>query len=131
MGSFRVAAVNVLGAVILVAPVAGFSASAAAAPPAGSPAKSGYCYNPGFNNPDPGSGTVRGNDVKAHSGPYAACSTLFTVDYGQKLYWHCAYINAYNNVWIHVRLTTKYQGWIYRGDLQDKNHNYPSVIYCS
>jgi len=53
------------------------------------------------------------------------------VSYGQTLYWHCAYLNAYNNVWIHARLkNSNYQGWIYRGDLQNKDHNYPSVIDC-
>lgn len=75
-----------------------------------SPAQAQLCFSPGIRNGE-GAGHM---NVRTwlKTGPYSVCDNLYYVEEGTFVYFHCWWVNSYDNIWWYVRVAgTSKEGW--------------------
>ncbi|HEU5270692.1 MAG TPA: hypothetical protein VFU36_12265 [Jatrophihabitans sp.] len=95
-----------------------------------SPADAITCIHPAWSDKDQtGYGEIAAgfSNIHMYDGPMSSCGVVATLNPGQKLYYHCYYLNASGNTYTHLRIAgTSIEGWV--GD--NFLNNYGSAYRC-
>jgi hypothetical protein len=95
-----------------------------------SPADAITCIHPAWSDKDQaGYGEIWGgySNIHMYDGPMSTCMVVATLNPGQKLYYHCYYLNAAGNEYTHLRIAgTSIEGWVGNDFL----NNFGSTYQC-
>ena len=93
-----------------------------------SPADAIPCIHPAWSDKDQtGTGESLYANIPMYNGPMSSCALVTHINPGEKLYYHCYYVNASGNTYTHLRIAgTSIEGWV--GD--SYLNNYGSAYRC-